>query len=61
MQYVLLIDQGTVWARLSELSEANKRSIGAEYADQQDARDHPGLPLGYPAMPPPFRFGRVRR
>jgi hypothetical protein len=62
MQYVLLIYQGTVWARLSELSEADKRSIGAEYAEINEMPGiTPGLPLGYPAMPPPSGFGRVRR
>jgi hypothetical protein len=50
MQYVLLIYQGAAWERLSDLSDGEKQSIGAEYAAiGQTPGITPGLPLGLPA------------
>jgi hypothetical protein len=49
MQYVLLIYQGTNWASLRDLSEDEKKSIGAEYAEiSQTSGVTPGPPLGLP-------------
>jgi hypothetical protein len=49
VQYVLLVYQGTNWARLPDLSEDDKRSLGAEYAAINNAPGvSPGLPLGLP-------------
>jgi len=49
MQYVLLIYQGTNWARLPDLSEDEKKSIGAEYAAINETPGlTPGAPLGLP-------------
>lgn len=49
MQYVLLIYQGSAWGRLSDLSESEKESIGAEYAAiNQTPGVTPGLPFGLP-------------
>jgi hypothetical protein len=49
MQYVLLIYQGTNWARLPDLSEDDKKSIVAEYAAINNSPDvTPGLPFGLP-------------
>jgi hypothetical protein len=50
MQYVLLIYQGAAWATLGELSDDDKKSIGAEYAAVINTPGvTPGLPLGLPA------------
>jgi hypothetical protein len=49
MQYVLLIYQGTNWARLPDLSEDDKKSIVAEYAAINNSPGvTPGLPFGLP-------------
>src|SRR5262249_28182472 len=49
MQYMLLIYQGTNWARLPSLSEEEKKSIGAEYAAINETPGvTPGPPLGLP-------------
>ena len=49
MQYVLLIYQGTNWANLPNLSEEEKKSIGAEYAAINETPGlTPGAPLGLP-------------
>jgi hypothetical protein len=49
MQYVLLVYQGTNWARLPDLSEDDRKSLGAEYAAINNSPGvTPGLPLGFP-------------
>jgi hypothetical protein len=49
MQYVLLIYQGTNWARLPNRSEDERKSIVAEYAAINNSPGvTPGLPLGVP-------------
>jgi hypothetical protein len=54
MQYVLLIYQGAAWAPLTELSDEDKESIGAEYA----VTNTPG---GYPRPPARTSSGRHDR
>ena len=47
MQYVLLVYQGTNWARLPDLSEDDRKSLVAEYAAINNSPGAtPGLPLG---------------
>jgi hypothetical protein len=49
MQYVLLVYQGTNWARLPDLSEDDRKSLVAEYAAINNSPGvTPGLPLGLP-------------
>jgi hypothetical protein len=49
MQYVLLIYQGSAWATIPDRSEAERRSIEAEYAALSAMPEIiPGPPLGLP-------------
>ena len=49
MQYVLLVYQGTNWARVPDLSEDDRKALVAEYAAINNSPGvTPGLPFGLP-------------